>query len=144
MDSELFKQLPKNDVQLLEIDNTELQNKYTQYVEIECVKQIAHPLMVIPKTDSKNKKKPIEFGSENCQIDCDYFREKIIEFISMKEFQHVFGVKKTAEIMNGITENKWNKSLVLLYSFLFDMSFVYLKKDVVFDSTKGYTKKVSI
>jgi len=143
MDTELFNQLPKYDLQLLEIDDSELQNKFTQYVEIECVKQITHPLMAV-KTDSKSKKKPIEFGSENCQIDCDYFREKIIEFISIKEFQTVFGVKKTAEIMNGITENKWNKSLILLYSFLFDMSFVYLKKDVVFDASKVYTKKVSI
>lgn len=98
----------------------------------------------VQQTESQIKKNPIELAIEICATDKDYIKMKIMEIISVKEFQTVFGVKKTAEMMKGITENKWNKSLAILFSFLFDISFVYLKKEVVFDSTKKYPNKYII
>jgi hypothetical protein len=71
--------------------------------------------------------------SENDPINTDYIKSKLIEFISKRDFQKVFGVKKTAEVMKGITENKWNKSLVLFLSFMYDTIFVYLNKEVTYD-----------
>lgn len=72
--------------------------------------------------------------TENIPENYDYMKDKLIAFISNKSFQKFFGVKKTAEVMQGITNNKWNKSLVLFMSFLFDTSFVYLKKEVVYNA----------
>jgi hypothetical protein len=48
--------------------------------------------------------------------------------------------------MKGITENKWNKSLVLFISFIFDVSFVYLGKDVMYDTNNisKYANKIII
>ena len=40
--------------------------------------------------------------------------------------------------MKGLTENKWNKSLVIFLSFIFDTSFVYLNKDVQFNKETNY------
>lgn len=82
--------------------------------------------------------------SENVPINTDYIKTSLIEFISKKDFQKVFGVKKTAEVMKGITENKWNKSLVLFLSFMYDTAFVYLNKDVVYNSEHTYDKKIII
>lgn len=82
--------------------------------------------------------------SENDAINTDYMKSSLIDFISKKEFQKVFGVKKTAEVMKGITENKWNKSLVLFLSFIYDTAFVYLNKDVLYNSEKIYDNKITI
>lgn len=72
--------------------------------------------------------------SDNNVVNIDYIKNTMQTFISAKEFQKVFGIKKTSEIMKGLTENKWNKSLVIFLSFIFNASFVYLGKDVIFDS----------
>ena len=93
------------------------------------------------KKNVKNTKKilPVEFiveMSENNTMNIDYIKQELQAFISQKEFSKAFGVKKCSEIMSGITNNKWNKSLVLFLSFLFDKRFVYLNKEVVFDTEK--------
>jgi len=72
----------------------------------------------------------------------DYIKQKLIDFIAQKEFQTIFGVKKTSETMKGIIENKWNKSLVIFLSFIFDTVFVYLKKEVVFNTENS--KKIIV
>jgi hypothetical protein len=84
--------------------------------------------------------------SENNVINIDYIKQAIHNFIATKDFQKVFTLKKTSEIMKGITENKWNKSLVLFISFIFDVSFVYLGKDVMYDTSDSskYTNKIII
>ena len=82
--------------------------------------------------------------SENDAINADYMKSSLINFISKKEFQKIFGIKKTAEVMKGITENKWNKSLVLFISFMYDTAFIYLNKDVVYDTNYSYDNKVTI
>jgi len=82
--------------------------------------------------------------TENIEVNSEYMRSSMIEFISKKEFHKFFGVKKTSEVMAGISGNKWNKSLVLFLSFMFDMSFVYLNKPVKFDSEKDYQIIITI
>ena len=76
--------------------------------------------------------------SDNNIINQDYINDQLKAFISKPEFQKVFGIKKTSEIMKGLTENKWNKSLVLFLSFLFEKPFVYLAKDVTYYPDKEY------
>ena len=88
-----------------------------------------------PKLDKKNKKNPYDIiieMTENNNIYIDYIKTELNNFISTKDFQKVFGIKKTSEIMSGLTNNKWNKSLVLFLSFLFNIKFIYLNKDVSF------------
>ena len=57
--------------------------------------------------------------SENIEINSGYTQQKLIEFISKKEFIKFFGVKKSSEVMSAISANKLNKSLVIFVSFLF-------------------------
>jgi hypothetical protein len=68
--------------------------------------------------------------SDNNLVNADYIKQSLIDFISKKEFQKAFGVKRTSEIMQAISENKFNKSMALFVSFIFDVTFVYLNKDV--------------
>lgn len=82
--------------------------------------------------------------SENNEINSGYMQQKIIEFISKKEFIKFFGVKKSSEVMSALSANKWNKSLVLFISFLFDVSFIYLNKEVQYDSEKKYEDVITI
>lgn len=101
------------------------------------------------KSTKKSKQTPLDIIiqlSDNSVINADYIKQSIQSFISTKEFQKVFTLKKTSEVMKGITENKWNKSLVLFISFIFDVSFVYLGKDVMYDTNNSskYTNKIII
>lgn len=149
---------------LWKVDDDDLYEKYTQYAECKTkpIKKEITTIMDFPqrkesvvqektvqqKTVIKEvTKKPAKRESpmavivkltENSEINEVYMRDKIIEFITKKEFHKFFGVKKTSEVMAGISGNKWNKSLVLFMSFMFDVSFVYLNKDVKFDSEKKY------
>lgn len=82
--------------------------------------------------------------SDNIDVNSEYIRSKLIELISTKYFQTAFGVKKSSDVMKGISENIWNKSYVLLISFLFDVSFIYLNKIVAYDPEKTYDTQISI
>lgn len=82
--------------------------------------------------------------TDNIEINSEYMRNKLIQFISKKEFQKFFGVKKTADVMKGLTENKWNKSVALFMSFIFDISFIYLNKPVKYNSEKEYDHQFTI
>jgi hypothetical protein len=67
----------------------------------------------------------------------DDVREKIINFVSSKEFNKVFGITKSAEIMSGIANNRFNKSTVLFISFLFDKCVVYNNKNIIYNKNNG-------
>ena len=62
-----------------------------------------------------------------------YIKNKLIEKISDKNYIKVFGIKKSSEIMSGIVNNNWNKSLVIFISFLLDKKIIYEKKEVLFN-----------
>lgn len=95
--------------------------------------------------NKKSKKNPYDVIIElstNIEINKHHIKDKLIEFISTKKFQSFFGVKKTAEVMKGLTEDKWNKSLILFLSFLFEVSFMYLNKKTEFCKEKTYTEHI--
>ena len=62
-----------------------------------------------------------------------YIKNKLIEKISDKNYIKVFGIKKSSEIMSGIVNNNWNKSLVIFISFLLDKKIIYEKKEELFN-----------
>jgi hypothetical protein len=68
--------------------------------------------------------------TENNVINADYIKQSLKDFISKKEFQKVFGIKKTSEIMQALTDNKFNKSMALFISFMYDVVIIYMNKEV--------------
>jgi len=100
-------------------------------------------VMVDNKVNNKVKKninspmKIILEESQTYETFRDDVREKIINFVSSKEFNKVFGITKSAEIMSGIANNRFNKSTVLFISFLFDKCVVYNNKNIIYNKNNG-------
>jgi hypothetical protein len=67
----------------------------------------------------------------------DKVKDKLIEVLSSNEYTKVFGAKKSAEMMTGIVNNKWNKSTVLFLSFLFDKAVVYNEDIILYNKEKN-------
>jgi len=63
-------------------------------------------------------------------------KEKLIEFISLPEFSKAFGMKKSSEIMNGLTKDSWNQSTSLFISFLLDKTVIYKEKSYIYNKEK--------
>ena len=63
----------------------------------------------------------------------NYIKSSIVKLLENKKYIKIFGVKKTAEIVSGIVNNKWNISIVLFMSFLLNKKFLYLKKEILFN-----------
>jgi hypothetical protein len=130
-------------------EKPDVYQKFSQYMEpkpTEVVEQCITTNTTIPNNTKKiqnNPKKskkmlPIELIIQLSETnDVDYIKSKLQSFISQKEFSSVFGVKKCSEIMTGITNDKWNKSLVLFLSFFFDVKFMYLNKEVVYNAAQS-------
>ena len=100
----------------------------------------------LKKTKTVKKPTPSQIITELCgnsEINYDYIKNSLVNFISQKSFQTMFGIKKTSEVMKGLNENKWNKSFVTFVSFIFNKAFIYLKKEVSFypatENTSLYT-----
>jgi len=132
-----------------EVDNeTSHTTKVEQHKEIED-KVVAKNQSNIPKEQLTKSKKssPMQVIiqlSHNTDANTVYIKDKLIELISAKYFHTAFGVKKSSDVMKGISENKWNKSYALLVSFLFDVSFVYLNKVVSYYPEKTYDTVITI
>jgi len=100
---------------------------------------------IIEKKKPGMKKKIIEYKFLPFELIClysnivysdnskKYIKNKLIEKISDKNYIKVFGIKKSSEIMSGIVNNNWNKSLVIFISFLLDKKIIYEKKEVLFN-----------
>jgi hypothetical protein len=130
------KKEQKHEKKEKKIDEKKLEEVPKQTILMTCIKDEDNK-----KNNVKSSKKilPIELivqMSENNMMNVDYIKQELQTFISQKEFSKIFGIKKCSEIMSGITNNKWNKSLVLFISFLFDKKFIYLNKDVIYDVEK--------
>ena len=89
-------------------------------VEVPIQVPIEVPSEVAKKPDKKSgraqKILPMELIiqlSQNNIMNTDHIKQQLHTFISQKEFSKAFGVKICSEIMSGITNNKWNKSLAL-------------------------------
>lgn len=92
------------------------------------------------KRANKDKNTPMKIiMEESLTYDAyrDDVRDKIIKFISTKEFNKVFGITKSAEIMSGIANDRFNKSTVLFISFLFDKCVIYNDKNIIYNKNNG-------
>lgn len=120
----------------------------TPVTTVTQVTRVKETYMVDVTTDKTKKKandkatviKPLDIIlSESCTFDSslDNIKQKLIDFISKKEFSKVFGMTKSADIMSGIVNNRWNKSTALFISFLFDKSVNYNSSIVLYNSEKN-------
>ena len=66
----------------------------------------------------------------------DAVKNKLVAFISTTEFNKVFGMTKCSEIISGIVNNRWNKSIALFISFLFDKSINYNSNIITYNKEK--------
>lgn len=127
-----------------EIEN-DIQNEIENGIENENITNLSQnkkKLMKSTNLEIKNKIKkkqlPLELicNQLNLMISentYNYIKTKITNNLEDKKYIKVFGVKKTAEIVSGIVNNKWNISLVLFMSFLLDKKFIYLKKEILYN-----------
>jgi len=96
------------------------------------------------KTDRTDKKKdkiesPLDLIiriTEVNKIMKNDIKEKLIEFISLPEFSKAFGMKKSSEIMNGLTKDSWNQSTSLFISFLLNKTVIYKEKSYIYNKEK--------
>ena len=109
-------------------NNLENYKKFSQYNNLEVKKEEVNK-------DKKIKKiLPLNLISTKFNIeDLDYIKNKLKILITNKNSTKVFGQKKSSEILKGITENKWNISLVTFISFLLDIKIIYLKKEILYN-----------
>ena len=137
-------------------DNIEVFNKYNQHVIIQEKKEELHiPVSNmnvnmnikndnVNDNDTKKKIKnkiesPLDLIirlTEVNKIMKNDIKEKLIEFISIPEFSKAFGMKKSSEIMNGLTKDSWNQSTSLFISFLLDKNVIYKEKSYIYNKEK--------
>jgi len=139
-----------NDDDLLwKANNNEAYNKFSQHIEYkEPIKEskIKHenkPVVKAKKSQKKALLKPLEIILNESNTFGDFkenVKDKLINFITQKEFNKVFGITKSSEIMSGIVNNRWNKSTVLFISFLFNKSVEY--NDVIVSYKKDEYKDI--
>jgi|TARA_Y100000389_G_scaffold132224_1_gene129622 hypothetical protein len=113
IENENITNLSQNKKKLMKSTNLEIKNKIKKQLPLEL---ICNQLNLIISENTYN-----------------YIKTKITNNLEDKKYIKVFGVKKTAEIVSGIVNNKWNISLVLFMSFLLDKKFIYLKKEILYN-----------
>ena len=131
-------------------DNIEVFNKYNQYVIIQEKKEEI-PIIPINNNDNNDSKiKDKEKNRNKIETPLDLIirltevnkimkkdiKEKLIDFISLPEFSKAFGMKKSSEIMNGLTKDSWNQSTSLFISFLLDKNVIYKEKSYIYNKEK--------
>lgn len=130
-------------------DNIEVFNKYNQYVIIQEKKE---ETSIIHNNDNKDDKKKEKKENNKNKIESPLdliirltevnkimkndIKEKLIDFISLPEFSKAFGMKKSSEIMNGLTKDSWNQSTSLFISFLLDKNVIYKEKSYIYNKDK--------
>ena len=122
-------------------------NKFTQnidYIEPVIQEKIEEENIIIKpkKIQKKTVLKPLDIILKESNTFDDFkdnVKEKLIDFVSKTEFNKVFGVTKSSEIMSGIVNNRWNKATALFISFLFSKSIEYNEAIVSYnkDTYKG-------
>lgn len=136
-------ELKQHEDTMWKLENIDLYNKFTQYIYNEKIKEnkVLNETEKLQVTDNLVNKKmkisPIELICKNNKIiynelSLKYIKEKLVNMITLKEFSKNFGNKKSSEIMNGVVNNKWNTSLALFMSFLFNSKIIYQGKDILF------------
>lgn len=155
-----FKNNTDSDNLLWKIDNIEKYNKFTQYInnkeKIEINKEEIKTIKEEIKTNNKDKKIIKSKKILPLNLICSYsnlidtennikqVKEKLTNIITNQNYIKVFGRKVSAEILKNLVENKWNKSLVIFVSFLFDIKIIYLKKEILFNKELENYKTIMI
>ena len=128
-------------------DNISAYNKFTQninYIEpvIQEKVQVENIIIKPKKMQKKTILKPLDVIMKESNTFDDFkdnIKEKLIDFVSKKEFNKVFGITKSSEVMSGIVNNRWNKAMALFISFLFSKSIEYNEAIISYskDTYKG-------
>ena len=128
-------------------DNISAYNKFTQninYIEpvIQEKVQVENITLKPKKIQKKTILKPLDVIMKESNTFDDFkdnIKEKLIDFVSKKEFNKVFGITKSSEVMSGIVNNRWNKATALFISFLFSKSIEYNEAIISYskDTYKG-------
>ena len=136
-------------------DNIEVFNKYNQFVIIQEKKEeipISIPISIpIINNDNDSKIREKERNKNKIESPLDLIirltevnkimkkdiKDKLIQFISLPEFSKAFGMKKSSEIMNGLTKDSWNQSTSLFISFLLDKNVIYKEKSYIYNKDKN-------
>jgi len=127
----------------------ETYNKFSQHIEYKEpikepeIKPEKKPVVKAKKSQKKAILKPLEIILNESNTFGDFeenIKDKLINFITQKEFNKVFGITKSSEIMSGIVNNRWNKSTALFISFLFNKSVEY--NDAIVSYKKDEYKEV--
>ena len=111
-----------------------------QTIKIPIIKKEIVEKTIKIKNNTSTLFKPIEIIlSETCTFNTNaqHVKQNIIDFISKQEFSKVFGMKKSAEIMSGIVNDKWNISTALFISFLFDKEVYYNNSKIIYNKEKN-------
>ena len=93
---------------------------------------------IINKEKENKKQYPLDIILEYSNTDPivkQNVKDLLITFIG--KTNKLFGLKKTAEIMTGITKNSWNQSVVLFLSFFLDKTIIYKEKKYLFNENKN-------
>lgn len=127
-------------------NNLQNYKKFSQYNNLDIKEEVKEDVKEDIKEDIKEEVKeevkekkikkilPLNLISTKYNIeDLDYIKNKLKILITNKNSTKVFGQKKSSEILKGITENKWNISLVTFISFLLDIKIIYLKKEILYN-----------
>lgn len=123
-----------NDDLLWKSNIIEAYNKFSQHIEYKepiedpKIEPKKVPIVKAKKSQKKTLLKPLEIILNESNTFGDFkdnIKDKLIKFITQKEFNKVFGITKSSEIMSGIVNNRWNKSTALFISFLFNKSVEY-------------------
>lgn len=129
-----FVQYNKENIDILIHNKQDIKNSkiIDNKQDIDCKKEL------YKDTKKEKKIKPLTFICNNLYIieddaNIQYIKNKLVDRISNKDYIKVFGVKKSSEIMSAIINNRWNISLVLFLSFLFDKKIFYDKKEILFN-----------
>ena len=130
--------------------NNVILNKQSSHKDDDDIvsKELLRPsLSKLLKEEKKYKKKavvdiitPLELIMRECnshEISKNYIKESIINLISRSDYIKVFGQKKSADTMSAFVNNKWNKTMILFISFLFDKKIIYNKNEIIYEKNEG-------
>ncbi len=140
---EILYKLPNKEAQEWKYEEEFIYNRHTQILHIEENKTEKE---LVKKMVNKNIK-PLDLVirlTNNIQFNKDYIKDELIKLISDKKYIKIFGLKKSSEILAGLSGNIWNSSTVLFLSFILDISINYETKEIKFYKDREYKSNIII
>ena len=126
--NEILNEIPN---EIPKVIPNEIPNEIPKVIPNEKFKEI---------NNKRNNEKPMEIIIKHT-LSRESMRNEIysrlVLFISAPEFSKAFGVKKSAEIIGALSNNRWNQSMALFISFLLDANVIYKDKSYLFNKNKN-------